>query len=46
MGRIVLSEDGAARRPVTRAWPVWAVVGCALVYVIGYVIVNRIIGGK
>lgn len=46
MGRIILTADGAARRPAHRGRALWLVVGCALAYVVGYVIVAKMLGGK
>lgn len=46
MGRIVLTGDGAARRPAHRGRVLVLVVGCALAYVVGYVLVVRMWGGR
>jgi hypothetical protein len=42
MGRIVLDNSGAARRPAHRARALWLVVVCTVAYVVGYVIVSRV----
>jgi hypothetical protein len=46
MGRIVLTGDGGARRPASRAWMAWVALGCVLAWVIGYAIVKRFMGGQ
>lgn len=46
MGRVVMNDAGAARRPGGRVWMVWTVLGCTLAYVIGYAIVKRFMGGQ
>jgi hypothetical protein len=44
--RVVVDNTGAARRPVTRAWMLWVVAGCALAYIVGYAVYARLLGGK
>jgi hypothetical protein len=46
MGRIVLTADGAARRPAHRWRPVLFVIACVALYIIGYVAVATLMKGN